>query len=262
MSENSEARVHLDIAPHRAGDPIAWLKFDQPRRLNVLGTPMLLKTIETLESLSERDDIRAVVLMGAGNRAFIGGADIREFATFNEPLAVEFITRIHRVCELIRRLRVPTIALIRGYCLGAGMEVAAACDMRAADTTARFGMPEVRVGVPSVIEAALLPGLIGWGKTRELLLTGDMIDADEAERCGFLESLTAPEKLEARIGTWLDSILDSGPKALELQKELIREWEGLPLGDAIQRGITVFGEAYRSDEPHRYSQKFFERRKG
>jgi len=262
MSNTDAPRVHLSVESRGDGGNIARLTIDHVPRLNVLGTPMLLNAIEVLESLEERDDFRALMITGAGNRAFIGGADIREFSTFDEAHAVEFISRIHRVCELVRRLPVPTIARVRGYCLGAGMEVAAACDMRAADTTARFGMPEVRVGVPSVIEAALLPGLIGWGKTRELLLTGDMIEGEEAQRCGFLEALTSPEGLDSKIEGWLDSILDSGPRALKLQKGLIREWEDLPLGEAIQRGITVFGEAYRSDEPRRYSQKFFERKKG
>lgn len=261
MSESDSPQVVLKIEAHRDAGNVARVTFDQPRRLNVLGTPMLIKAIDALETVAERDDVRAVVITGAGERAFIGGADIREFATFDESRAVEFITRIHRVCDSIRKLPVPTIARVRGFCLGAGMEVAAACDMRAADTTARFGMPEVRVGVPSVIEAALLPGLIGWGKTRELLLTGDMIGAEEAERCGFLESVTPPQELDARIDAWLDSILDSGPRALELQKRLIGEWETLPLGDAIQRGIAVFGEAYRTDEPRRFTQKFFDQKK-
>lgn len=262
MADNDEPRVDLRIEPYREEGNVAWLAFDQTRRLNVLGTPMLVKTIETLESLGEREDIRAVVLTGAGERAFIGGADIREFAAFDEPLAVEFIARIHRVCELIRHLPFPSIARIRGFCLGAGMEVAAACDMRAADTTSKFGMPEVRVGVPSVIEAALLPGLIGWGKTRELLLTGEMIDAEEAERCRFLEALTPPKKLDRKVESWLDSILASGPRAIQLQKSLIREWEELPIRDAILRGVTVFGETYRSDEPRRYARQFLDRKRG
>ncbi len=262
MSSNQEPEVHLRIDQHEQLGNVAWVTFDQARRLNVVGSSMLEKALIVLESLSSIDGLRAVVLSGAGSRAFIGGADIREFATFDETLAIQFITRIHKVCDAIRRLPVPSIARIQGYCLGAGMEIAAACDMRAADTSARFGMPEVRVGVPSVIEAALLPGLIGWGKTRELLLTGDMIDAKEAADCGFLQSLTEPGELDARVQTWLASILNSGPIALRLQKQLIQDWETLSLQDAVQRGIGVFGAAYRTDEPGRFTREFLDRKSG
>jgi enoyl-CoA hydratase/carnithine racemase len=87
-----------------------------------------------------------------------------------------------------------------------------------------------------------------------------MINAEEASRCGFLESLTTPGELDERIDRWLDSILNSGPLALKLQKRLIQDWEGLPLRDAIQRGIGVFGAAYRTDEPSRFTQQFFDRK--
>jgi enoyl-CoA hydratase/carnithine racemase len=258
----AEPEVRVAIEDHGERGRVATVTFDDARRLNLLGTPMLKQAVSAIEGLADRRDLRAVVVTGAGERAFIGGADIREFAEFNEASAVEFITRIHHLCDAVRRLPVPSIAKIRGYCLGAGMEVAAACDLRAADGTARFGMPEVRVGVPSVIEAALLPGLIGWGKTRELLFTGEMIDADEAERCGFLESRVEAGELDGRVAAWIESILDSGPEAIRLQKRLITAWETLPLPEAIRHGIGVFGEAYRTDEPGRYAGKFLNRRKG
>jgi enoyl-CoA hydratase len=259
--QRNEPDVRTEFESRGPLGSIARITLDDPERLNVLGTPMLEKATAAFETIAAREDLRAVVLGGAGERAFVGGADIHEFSGFDEAAAVTFITRIHKLCDAIRRTPVPVIARIRGFCLGAGMEVAAACDLRAADRTARFGMPEVRVGVPSVIEAALLPGLIGWGRTRELLLTGDLLDAEAAARAGFLEAVTDEAGLDAKIDGWLKSILDSGPRAIRLQKRLIREWEDLPIGEAIRRGIATFGEAYRTDEPRRFTQAFFDRKK-
>ena len=104
-----------------------------------------------------------------------------------------------RICEAIRRTPVPVIARVNGWCLGAGLEIAAACDMRAAVTTARFGMPEVLFGLPSGMEACLLPQLIGWGKTRELVFTGRHIDCDEAMQCHLIERMTTPDKLDQAV---------------------------------------------------------------
>ena len=144
----------------------------------------MIEFVERVEALGEREDLRAVVLTGAGDKAFIGGADIFEMATLDAESAEGFITLVHRSCDCLRALPVPVIARINGYALGAGLEVAAACDLRIASSNAVFGMPEVKVGIPSVVEAALLPGLIGWGRTRELLLFGENIDARDRARLG------------------------------------------------------------------------------
>src|SRR5689334_11003081 len=141
-------------------------------------------------------------------------------ATLDEGGAREFITLLHRACDALRRLPVPVIARIEGYALGAGLEVAAACDIRIASENARFGMPEVKVGIPSVIEAALLPSLIGWGRTRRLLLTGETVDAATALRWGLVEEVVPPAALDMAVERSLDAILACGPRAIRLQKEL------------------------------------------
>jgi enoyl-CoA hydratase len=114
-------------------------------------------------------------------------------------------------------------------------------------------------GLPSVVEAALLPGLIGWGRTRHLLLTGDTIDARQAEAWGLIEHRVAPDALDARVEQVVQSILSSGPEAVRLQKALIAEWEGLPLEVAIQRGIDCFASAWEGDEPRRMLAAFASR---
>jgi enoyl-CoA hydratase/carnithine racemase len=154
------------------------------------------------------------------------------------------------------------VARINGYCFGAGMELAASCDLRIGVTTAKFGMPEVRFGIPSGMEACLLPQLIGWGKTRELVYTGDHIDAAEAFRCGFLEKLVEPAALDAGVEQWVSSMLAAGPRAIRLQKKLVRDWEHMTIAQAVQAGIKACVEARRTDEPRRLMQAFLDRKKG
>jgi len=146
---------------------------------------------------------------------------------------------------------VPVIARIDGYALGAGLELAAACDLRVASERAIFGMPEVRVGIPSVVEAALLPGLIGHGRARRLLLTGETIGAAEALAWGLVDAVAPPEDLDAAVERFTVAILAGGPHAIRLQKALIREWEDLPTSAAVERGIDAFAAAYATDEPRR-----------
>jgi enoyl-CoA hydratase/carnithine racemase len=166
---------------------------------------------------------------------------------------------LHALCAALQALPVPVIARIQGYCLGAGLEIAASCDLRAATEDARFAMPEVRVGIPSVIEAALLPRLVGMGRTRELVLTGAAIDAAEALAIGLVERVVPAERLDAAVDDWLASILAAGPRALAAQKRLLREWQELPLDAAIAKSIDAFAEAYESDEPRRLMRAFIER---
>lgn len=261
MSEHPPPQV--DVAKNVYGDmgTVAFVTINYPSRLNIMNTPMTALLVDTFHRLTEVDSLRAVVLTGAGDRAFIGGADIKEFAGLDPAGAEAFITRVHDVCQAVRDCPVPVIARIRGYCLGAGLEVAASCDLRAASDDSTFGMPEVKVGVPSVIEAALLPRLIGWGKTNELLLTGENIDAQEAATSGLVERVVPAEELDAQVDRWLMSILESGPEAIRLQKLLIRRWEDLNLKESIDLGIEMFRRAYETGEPAVFTRPFLDRKK-
>jgi enoyl-CoA hydratase/carnithine racemase len=240
---------------------VAIVTIDNAAKLNALSTSLMQSLFAAAEALGRDPLLRAVVLRGAGDRAFIGGADIGEMAGLDPASARDFITHVHRSCDVFRRLPVPVIARIPGFTFGAGLEVAASCDIRVASTEAAFGMPEVRLGVPSVVEAALLPQLIGWGRTRHLLLTGDTIDATTAERWGLVEHLVPPEELDATIERILASILASGPQAVRLQKALITDWEDLPLRDAVQRGVDCFATAWQGEEPRRMMQEFLDQRR-
>jgi len=164
----------------RAEGRVARVVVDNQAKLNVLNSALSAELEAAFRALAADASLRAVVLAGAGERAMIGGADIREMAGLNPVTARAFITQLHNVCGAIRALPVPVVARMRGYCLGGGLEIAAACDMRIASDDAVMGMPEVRVGIPSVIEAALLPQLIGWGRTRRIVMTGETFGAANA----------------------------------------------------------------------------------
>lgn len=240
----------VDISrDRRAGGTVATVTFDNARRLNVVGPPALLDLKEAFLGLAQEDDLRAVVLGGAGGRAFIGGADINHMAKMRSSEdGRAFITMIHELCQAIRDCPVPVIARLEGYTLGAGLEIAAACDMRIAADTAHFGMPEVRVGIPSVVEAALLPRLIGWGRTSWLLMTAETIDAATADRWGLVEQVVPADRLAAAVERCVAAIVEGTPKSVRAQKRLMRRWERLSLDEAVQAGIDSFAQSVAEGE--------------
>ena len=181
--------------------------------------------------------------------------------SLNSETARTFITRLHTVCLALRELPVPVIARIEGFCLGAGLEIAACCDLRIATAASRFGMPEVQVGLPSVIEAALLPRLIGAGRACDLVMTGRIIDADEACAWGLVESVASTQRLDAVVEERVAMILNAGPNAIRSQKALCRGWQELPLSESIEAGIDALSDAFLADEPRVYMQRFLHRRR-
>jgi enoyl-CoA hydratase/carnithine racemase len=258
----AEHKVEI-VREARKGGTVAHVVFDNARRLNVLNPPALGDLIAAFDELSRDDGLRAVVFSGVGGKAFIGGADIRHMAglkTAEEGRG--FITHVHKLCQAVRDCPVPVIARLEGYTLGAGLEVAAACDIRIATDSAAFGMPEVRVGVPSVIEAALLPRLIGWGRTSWLLLTAENIGARKAEAWGFVEEVVKPSEIGAAIDRCVQSILDGTPQAVRAQKALMRRWEELPLAGAIQAGIDSFARSVTTGEHTEKMTAFINRKRG
>jgi enoyl-CoA hydratase/carnithine racemase len=240
-------------------DLVATVVIDNSVRLNSMNTDLMDQFVSAVASLAEDLTLRAVIVTGAGQKAFVGGADIKEMAKLEGPdQAREFITSVHECCAALRSVPVPTIARINGHTFGAGLELAASCDLRIASRSAQFGMPEVRLGIPSVVEAALLPSLVGWGRTRQMLLLGETFSAEQAEAWGFLDRVLPADELNAAVAEWIAQILACAPRAVRLQKELIRSWEDLPLGAAIQAGIASFASAFETDEPAVRMREFFE----
>lgn len=237
------------------------LQIHDAKSLNILASSVTLCLTDAARWIAAQDDARAVVIRGSGERAFVGGANIYEMAELDPQGAREFITRLRDLCDAVAAIPVPTIARIPGFCLGAGMELAAACDIRLGSAGAVFGMPEVRVGIPSVIHAVLLPAIIGPGPTNWLLLTGETVDAAQARQWGFLEFVCEAGALDALVERTVAPIAESGPIAVRSQKALLRYWSESSVEAGLDRSVAAFGEAFTTDEPRRYMAPFVNRKK-
>jgi enoyl-CoA hydratase len=229
--------------------------------LNILGSGAIRAVREGLETMATDRQIRVLVLAGESPKSMIGGADIKEMAGLDQNSAETFITGLRDLCEAVRGFPAPVIARMPGWCLGGGLEVAAACDFRIASSDAKFGMPEVRVGIPSVIHAALLPRLIGSARTRWLVMTAENIDAPTALAWGLVDQVVPDDMLDVAIEELIETLLKCGPEALRAQKYLARQWEELPLSEAINISIGVFGRSFLTEEPKRLMQKFIDRKR-
>jgi enoyl-CoA hydratase/carnithine racemase len=238
---------------------MATLTLHGAKSVNIMGTALVRALVHALEALRGDGELRLVVVSGPRGGSFQGGVDIAEMAAFDADAARDFITLLHQACHGLRALPVPSIARIEGYCLGGGMELAAACDLRLGESASHYGMPEVQVGLPSVIEARLLPTLIGWGKTRELLYRGHLIDAAEAHRIGFLQALAPGEALEGVLQEWTEDILRAEPAAIRSQKRLIERWLEAPPAVGIQESIDAFGATFQSRTPNARLTQFLQR---
>jgi enoyl-CoA hydratase len=247
VTRDSRGVVHLTIC--NAGS------------LNILGTTVIKALREGVGALAADRQIRVLVLAGESQKSMIGGADIKEMATFDQASAETFISGFGDFIEAVRLFPAPVIARMPGWSLGGGLEVAAACDFRVAANDAKFGMPEVLVGIPSVIHAALLPRLIGWARARWLVLTAENIDATTALSWGLVDVVAAEGMLDREVEKLVNTLLRCGPEALRIQKDLLRQWERLPLKESIDVSIKAFGQSFLTDEPKRLMQGFVNRKR-
>jgi enoyl-CoA hydratase/carnithine racemase len=253
----TEAVVHVKTEDRPSGR-VATVTIDNQRWLNCLASPSIVSLTQAFRKLAEDTVLRAVVLTGAGDKAFIGGADLNELGGACADSVRLFITRLHQACLAIRECPVPVIGRVNGFCLGAGLEVAASCDMRVSSDNAVYGMPEVHMGLPSVIEAALLPGLIGWGKTREILITGETFGAEPALAMGFVQKVVPAADLDSAVDHWLGLIGRATPKAVRNQKALMNRWERVSVEEGVYAGIDAISEAYTTGEPLAAIKAFFD----
>jgi enoyl-CoA hydratase/carnithine racemase len=251
--------AHCDVARDARG--VVTLTIVNAGSLTIFGTPVIEAVCAGLATLAKDTTIRALVIRGGTEKAFVGGADIKELATLTPQTAEIFIAKLRDACEAVRNFPAPAIARIPGWCLGGGLEFAIACDFRIASDASHFGMPEVKVGIPSVIHAAMLPRLIGGARARWFLLTGVNIDAATALAWGLVDAVVPADRLDAEVETLLGQLLECGPEALKIQKDLLRQWEELPLKEAIAVTIPALGRAFRTDEPQRYMAPFLNRKR-
>ena len=240
---------------------IATVTIHGAKSMNIIGSPEILALTATLTRLRDEPALRVLVLRGQDDRAFIGGADIGEMAALTPATAVAFITRLKDLCEAVRLFPVPVIARLAGWCLGGGLELAMACDLRIASTDTKLGMPEVKVGIPSVIHAALLPRLVGPSAATWLLLTGDTIDAAAALSHGLVHQLHPPAALDDAVQCTARQLAGLGPQVLRQQKRLLRDWARLPLEDAMAASVAEFGQAFATGEPQHHMRRFLDRKR-
>jgi enoyl-CoA hydratase len=217
--------------------PVARIFLNRPEKANALNSGMLEELRNAFHNLAIEPGLRVVVLAGKG-KTFCGGADTGELKNLTTKTAGAFVEKIHRVCAAIRDLPVPVVARLHGAVIGAGLEIAAACDLRVAADGTKFAMPEVRLGIPSVVEAALLPRLMGSGRAAWLVLTGEAIDARRALEWGLIEEVGDGERL-------VQHLLAADPAALRVQKELLQLWDEAPLATSVAASIERFTQVHR-----------------
>jgi enoyl-CoA hydratase/carnithine racemase len=247
----------VPIVVERTG-VVAWCTLDRPP-LNLFDPDLIQALREAFESLASDSLLRVAVLTGRG-RAFTAGMNLHVLRGLGPEDARRLITSLHEAIEAVHQAPFPVIAAVNGPSLGAGFELALACDLRIAVETATFGLPEVRVGVPSVIEAALLPALVGPGRAAEILLTGEAIDAGQALACGLVNRVVPATSLRASVDAVVRKILAGAPNAIRLQKALMLRWRYADLDTAIRAGIDAFVEAYATGEPAEGASAYLEKR--
>lgn len=258
MSENLSNR-HAAVDVDERG--VATITIREAKSLNILSTPVIADLTHAVRALAERKGVRVLVVRGTGDKGFIGGADINEMAALKRVSAEVFISGLRDLCNALRHFPVPVIARMPGWCLGGGLELALACDIRIASEDAQLGMPEVKVGIPSVIHAALMPRLIGNARTAWLLLTGEIADAEQSLSAGLVSKVVPLASLDAEVARVAELLASFGPQVVRQQKRLLREWEEAPLDVSIDNSVAEFGMAFETGEPQEHMASFINRKR-
>jgi enoyl-CoA hydratase len=236
----------------------AWVTLDRPP-LNLIVPELIAELRAAFETLARDEGVRAAVVTGAG-RAFTAGMQVQVLRDLGPATAKALIASLHEAIHAVHDAPFPTVAMVNGPCLGAGFELAMACDLRVAAAGSQLGLPEVKVGAPSVIEAALLPALVGPGRAAEMLLTGDSVSAEQALAWGLVNRVAPAAELESVTAVLVGKILACAPTAIRLQKELIVRWRNTDLASAIRLGINAFAQNYASGEGREAALAFLEKR--
>lgn len=252
----AESNLLIEIS-----DRIAVVTVNRPEKRN----PLNLATIDELDdcftALKDNPDVGAVILTGAGDKAFVAGADINRLADLEPLSGRDWAVRGQRAFEKIERLGKPVIAAINGWALGGGMELAMACHIRIAAETARMGQPEIKLGIiPGYGGTQRLPRLIGQGRAFEMLLTGDPIDAAEAWRIGLVNHIAPAEELMAKAREIAARMLKNSAVALSLTLETVERGLTMPLPEAMAWEAAQFGLSGASEDSKEGVRAFLEKR--
>lgn len=242
--------------------PVLVLTLHRPEKRNALNAALRAALRDALAKDRDDPDTRVVVLKGAGDKAFAAGADVEEMAARTPWEQRAFISPPH-IYGAVASHPKPVVAALNGHALGAGLELAMACDLRIASSAAKLGQPEITLGIiPGGGGTQRLPRLVGAGRAARMVLTGDAIDAQTALAWGLVEEVVEPGKVVARAIELAKAMATRSPVALRLAKEALRAAEELPLGESLGREIDLFTLAFQSPEAQAGIRAFVEKTKG
>jgi enoyl-CoA hydratase len=242
-------------------DGVATVTINRPDKLNALNDQTVNEIEAAFTTLKTDPAIRGVILTGAGDKAFVAGADIAELSTQSPVDGKERSIRGQRVLDLIENLGKPVVAAVNGVALGGGCELAVACHVRVAAEGARMGTPEVKLGIMcGYAGTQRLPRLVGKGRALEILLTGEMVDAQEALRIGLVNRVVAKDKLLAETDGLLRKMLANGPVSLRFTLEAVNAGLEMPLAEAQYLEATLFGLICTTEDMKEGTKAFLEKR--
>jgi enoyl-CoA hydratase len=240
---------------------VAIMTINRPDKLNALNIATRHEILAAFDQLAADDEVRVVVITGAGEKAFIAGADINEFSGMS-AVGQRAVMKGRRAFDAVEDFPKPVIAMINGFALGGGCELAMACDIRVASTRAKLGQPEIKLGIiPGGGGTQRLTRLIGEGRAMELTLTGDMISADEAERVGLVNHVYPPEELEAKTIELANKIAEMSPVALAMAKQAVKNAARLDLRAGLDAEVDLFSLCFSSEDKEEGVRAFIEKRK-
>lgn len=240
---------------------VATITIDRQHALNALTPHLIVRLGKVVEEMESDDSVRVVIVTGGGSKAFVAGADISIMETMTPREARELSLTAHQVFQRIERSEKPYIAAVNGYALGGGCELAMACDIRIASENARFGQPEVNLGIiPGFGGTQRLPRLVGTGRAMEMILTGEMIDAREAERIGLVNRVTTLDGLMQDALRIARRIAGRGRIAVSLAKELVRNALETSLARGCDHEAALFGFCFSTEDQREGMEAFREKR--
>jgi enoyl-CoA hydratase len=240
--------------------PVAFIRFNRPDKLNAMNSKMKDETIAALRELEADDAVRIAVFTGAGDKAFVAGADINEF---KDRTALEQWDLFQQpfLYDAVERFPKPVIAMINGYCLGGGCELALACDIRIASDRAQIGQPEINIGIiPGGGGSQRLPRAVGLGKALQLILTGDRIPASEAYRVGLVDEVVPHDQLEARTLEIANRIAEKSPVAVRLAKQAVKASARMGLEEGLRYERSLFSLVFATHDKDEGVRAFLEKR--
>ena len=250
---------HISVA---SAQGITTITFNRPKALNALNGALMEEFSRALDAVAADEDIRVVVLTGAGEKAFVAGADINELARMDTLKAKAFVQRGLAILDKIAQLPIPVIAAVNGFAFGGGLEICMACDFAYASGKASFGQPEIKLGlIPGYGGTQRLPRIAGIGQAKEMLLTGRAISADEAHRLGIVNKVLAPEALMDAVMATAREMADMGRVAVRAIKQAVNNGLNADLATGLRIETDAFAICMASADAREGATAFLEKRK-